>query len=68
MSKYIMVKITADHIKIKGGEYVRDIVRCGGCRHWKPEDYEEGCGWCRHFKRETAADDFCSYGERKESE
>ena len=24
MSKYIIVKMTADHIKIKGGEYVKD--------------------------------------------
>lgn len=68
MSKYIIVKITGDRIKIKGGEYVRDLALCGGCRHWKPEDYEEGCGWCRHFKRETGADDFCSHGraDRKE--
>ena len=42
-----------------------DIVRCGECKYdgtWK-------CPWRNtQVPRYPSADDFCSYGERKESE
>ena len=45
-----------------------DIVRCGECKYWH-KNRKEGDGMnvfdvCYDFQ----ADDFCSYGERKESE
>ena len=30
--KEVIVRLTSDRIKIKGGEYVQDIVRCKDCR------------------------------------
>ena len=44
-----------------------DIVRCKECKHWRNTDAEKiptasiACG-------NMHPDDFCSYGERKESE
>lgn len=29
----VIVKMTGDRIKVKGGEYVRDLVRCKECKH-----------------------------------
>ena len=45
-----------------------DIVRCGECKYWH-KNRKEGDGMnvfdvCYDFQ----VDDFCSYGERKESE
>lgn len=31
--KEVIIKLTSDHIKVKGGEYVRDLVRCKDCKH-----------------------------------
>ena len=49
-----------------------DIVRCKECKH-ASRDGTYGC-MCNHFNdndwayHRMYADDFCSYGERKESE
>ena len=54
-----------------------EVVRCRNCRKWKNRgkdeilDTEIGRCDCSHWKNdyyniETEADDFCSYGERKE--
>ena len=51
----IIVKME-DYIKIKGGEYVQDLIRCRDCRHW--ED-------CLHFQGEADGDHFCGKGEPK---
>ena len=44
-----------------------DIIRCGKCKRWvddrKSEDDMGTCGLTHYF---TNADDFCSYGERKD--
>ena len=45
-----------------------DLVRCKECKHWL-----DGSGLCKHWSKLygsvlTKADDYCSYGERKESE
>ena len=45
-----------------------DIVRCKECKHWL-----DGSGLCKRWSKLygsvlTKADDFCSYGKRKESE
>jgi hypothetical protein len=44
---------------------VESVVRCWECKYYKPDEFECGCdfaGGLPHAK----ADDFCSYGERKE--
>lgn len=41
-----------------------DIVRCGECKMWMSEHLCQW--WSRYGTVETDADDFCSYGERKE--
>ena len=49
-----------------------DIVRCKECKHWERLNYEAPKqGWCDDQMpysdgRWVDADDFCSYGERKE--
>lgn len=64
--KEVIVRLTSDHIKVKGGQYVRDLVRCGECRQWL-----NNSGLCKHWSKLygsvlTKADDFCSYGERED--
>ena len=58
--KEVIVKLTSDRIKIKGGEYVQDIVRCQDCKHWVYNF--NGCS--RNPCTEPwLATDFCNYGE-----
>ena len=59
--KEVIVRLTSDRIKVKGGEYVQDLVRCGECKHYNDGD-------CDEMPKLVSADDFCSYGDRKESE
>ena len=59
----------ADHLISKG---VRIPVRCEECIHWYPLGLDNLIGDCLRPLGayedgiETNADDFCSYGERKE--
>ena len=57
----VIVKLNADHIKVKGGEYVRDIVRCRDCKHW-----QYGKDHCALHDMGMWVEDFCSFGERKD--
>jgi hypothetical protein len=41
------------------------VVRCRECKH-RQNPYAPK--WCYEMSKETDADDYCSYGERKESE
>ena len=44
-----------------------DIVRCKECKYWQDNNGGYPHEECRWSKDETPdADDFCSYGERKE--
>ena len=46
-----------------------DIVRCGECKHWRTyETWSECERWTDdpYESAKTKADDFCSYGERRE--
>ena len=62
MSKEVIVKLTSDRIKIKGGEYVQDFVRCQDCKHWVYNF--NGCS--RNPCTEPwYATDGCTYGERE---
>lgn len=61
----IIVKM-GDHIKLKGGEYVRDLVRCKDCK------YDHKCS--HNIIRPSKGGgiiycslEYCSEGERKES-
>lgn len=31
--KEVIIRLNSDHIKVKGAEYVRDLVRCKECKH-----------------------------------
>ena len=43
-----------------------EVVRCKDCKHWQ-ECVDGTTKWCPLLMdKETKADDFCSYGERKE--
>ena len=63
MSKEVIVRMTSDHIKVKGGEYVQDFVRCQDCKHWVYNF--NGCS--RNPCTEPwYATDGCTYGERND--
>ena len=45
-------------------EWQGEIVRCKDCKYWKNEHL---ClAWSRFGSIETKAEQFCSYGERRE--
>ncbi|MEE0178303.1 MAG: hypothetical protein U0I25_00920 [Oscillospiraceae bacterium] len=41
------------------------VVRCKDCKHYKPDEYECGCDFAGGLPY-VKADDFCSYGERRD--
>ena len=43
-----------------------EVVRCKGCKYWEQgKDYEPYCNHWGNMMTDTKADDFCSYGERR---
>ena len=61
----IIVKLTDSRIKLKGGEYVQDLVRCKDCK------YDHKCS--HNIIRPSKGGgiiycplEYCSEGERKE--
>lgn len=68
MSKEVIVKLTSDRIKVKGGEYMQDLVRCAECK------YKQQCRKAvEHITHEPTSVtigyksvEWCSYGERDE--
>lgn len=52
----IIVRMTTNHIKVKNGEYVRDLIRCEHCKHNRD-------GFCLLEERQVKDDHYCSYGE-----
>ena len=61
--KEVIIRLNSDHIKVKGGEYVQDFVRCQDCKHWVYNF--NGCS--RNPCTEPwYATDGCTYGERRE--
>ena len=42
-----------------------EVVRCNDCKHYKPDEYECGCDFAGGLPY-VKADDFCSYGERRD--
>lgn len=70
----IIVKM-GDHIKLKGGEYVRDLVRCKDCRWYERDIYDREAGVCFNPHKctktlgfEVLNEDYCSYGETKDEQ
>lgn len=48
---------------------VAEVVRCKDCVYWEcGKDYEPYCNHFGNMMADTKADDFCSYGERKNHE
>ena len=61
--KEVIIRLNSDHIKVKGGQYVQDFVRCQDCKHWVYNF--NGCS--RNPCTEPwYATDGCTYGERRE--
>ena len=56
MSEVIM-RLKGSHVKVKGGEYVQDLVRCGECSKKRA---------CVMFEGMCDDNGFCSFGERDE--
>ena len=48
----------------------REVVRCGKCRHWVPEDSRKDYGRCHSFGNKRViwrrADGFCDRGDPRE--
>lgn len=42
-----------------------EVVRCRDYKHYKPDEYECGCDFAGGLPY-VKADDFCSYGERRD--
>lgn len=64
MSKEMIVRLNEDRVKVKGCEYVQDLIRCGECRYWQDNNGGYPTAECRWWKDETPdVDDFCSFAE-----
>lgn len=60
----IIVKMDK-HIKIKGGTYKQDLIRCEDCRFYEAiNNSDRGRCKCMFPIDELYPDDFCSYGEK----
>lgn len=63
MAKEMIVKMNTNYAKIKGCEYVRDLVRCENCKWFIPINNSDH-GYCGDIGgRPAYHDDFCSEGE-----
>ena len=57
--KEVIVKMTSDHIKVKNGEYVQDLVRCKDCKNKK---------FCIIYEGLCDDNAFCSCGKGAKDE
>lgn len=58
----IIVKMDK-HIKLKGGSYVRDLIRCEDCKYFIPVN--NAPSECASTGLDVMADDYCSYAEER---
>ena len=59
----------SDKIKALPAADVAPVVRCKDCKYWQDNNDGYPHEECRWVHEETPdADDFCSYGERKEGD
>ena len=69
-------KVSAPTSDIIQGLQILEVVRCKDCKYWKPsgsmagnrEDDLQPIGGCEWANCCRKANDFCSYGERREGE
>ena len=60
----VIVRMTSDHIKVKGAEYVMDLVRCAECgRTVKRSTQYEDKKYCPVLAGWVDDDFYCGYGE-----
>ena len=50
-------------IKLKGGSYVRDLIRCKDCKYFIPVN--NAPSECASTGLDVMADDYCSYAEER---
>lgn len=63
----IIVKLNSNHIKVRGCEYVADLVRCKDCKKRTDKaDADVGKGYCKMLAGYTDDCDYCSWVEPKE--
>ena len=55
----IIVKMKDNHIKVKGGEYVQDLIRCKDCK------YYEGLAVCELIGDCMGTYGFCGWAESR---
>ena len=66
MSKYIIVRMKGDRIKLTDGEYVRDLIMCRDCRWARPRTLPGETGYRCVFHRIWKGEDgYCDNGERE---
>ena len=58
----IIVKMDK-HIKLKGGSYVRDLIRCKDSKYFIPVN--NAPSECASTGLDVMADDYCSYAEER---
>lgn len=58
----IIVKMDK-HIKLKGGSYVRDLIRCKDCKYFLPVN--NAPSECASTGLDVMAEDYCSYAEER---
>lgn len=66
--EYIAQDIKNDKGFIIGHHCRESIVRCRECYHYdKGENESESWQYCRFLRHNVSDDDYCSFGERRES-
>ena len=62
--KEVIVRLTSDHIKVKGGEYVQDFIRCQDCIHRRLNDYgTTRYYYCTIVGKAIEDTDYCAWNE-----
>lgn len=73
LEKFVSLKTTMRPAFVQPLLDAVEVVRCKDCRFWNSfptassTPYIHECG-CRYPRRGTSANDFCSWGERREDD
>lgn len=71
LEKFVKLKTTMRPAFVQPLLDAVEVVRCKDCKYWdafptaSSTPFMHECG-CRYPRRGTSADDFCSWGERRE--
>ena len=52
-----------DYMAVRGGEYVRDLVRCRDCKYLEVHGKTTMHYWCDQWEHYTDEDSFCANSE-----